>query len=159
MNNVNMVLLFFLIRTQMAVHTARTSKKFVKWATFDTVLRRVNFEEEKRRDSFPCKCGKAIFRQSRRLKSQKFACPWTLVTHGDTDSRKLVNLCPVKFFPCYYLFIYHWQKMFYIALGKANWSQPKIENSYIYITSVTTSTATSVKLWYAKWEERFNCSI
>ena len=33
----------------------------------------------------------------------------------------------------YYLFIYRWQKMFYIALDKANWSQPKIEKSYIYI--------------------------
>ena len=31
------------------------------------------------------------------------------------------------------LFIYRWQKMFFIALDKANWSQSKIENSYIYI--------------------------
>ena len=30
-----------------------------------------------------------------------------------------------------YLFIYRWQ-MFYIALGKAKWSQPKIEKSCIY---------------------------
>ena len=33
----------------------------------------------------------------------------------------------------FYLFIYRWQKMFHIALDKANWSQPKIEKSYIYI--------------------------
>ena len=31
------------------------------------------------------------------------------------------------------IIIYCWQKMFYLALGKANWSQPKIEKSYIYI--------------------------
>ena len=32
----------------------------------------------------------------------------------------------------YYLFIYYWQKMYYIALDKANWSQPKIEIIYLY---------------------------
>ena len=31
------------------------------------------------------------------------------------------------------IIIYRWQKMFYIALDKANWSQPKIEKLYIYI--------------------------
>ena len=46
---------------------------------------------------FLFKCGKAIFQQSRRLKSQNFLLS---VNHGhDTDFSKLVNLYPVKNFP------------------------------------------------------------
>ena len=52
------------------------------------------------RVSFTLKCGKAIFKQSRRLKSQNF---FLGVNHGHhIDFGKLVNLCPVKKFFSYF---------------------------------------------------------
>ena len=47
-----------------------------------------------RRVSFPFKCRKAIFRQSRKLKGQNF--PLGVSHIHDNDFSKLVNLCPVK---------------------------------------------------------------
>ena len=89
------MVLFLQFELKIAVHAALTKKKTGKWTTF---LRRVNpiFMFFRRRVSFPYKCGKAIFRQSRRLKSQNFPLH---MNHGySTDYSKLVNLCPVKHF-------------------------------------------------------------
>ena len=73
LDTVNMVVLFFQFKFKMAVHATRTKRTFLKWTTFDTFLRKVNFIFVfSRRVSFPCKCGKAIFWRSRRLISQKF---------------------------------------------------------------------------------------
>ena len=43
LDTVNIVLLFFQLELKMAVHAARTKRKFLKWTTFDTFLRKVNF--------------------------------------------------------------------------------------------------------------------
>ena len=69
----------------------RRTEKCVKWTTFHTFLRKVNFILMfSRRVSFPFKCGEAIFRWSRSsMISMK------LTPHGDTDFSKLVNFYPV----------------------------------------------------------------
>ena len=85
------------IVSDLRVCFLNTVTKFLKWTTFDTFLRTVNFVLTffSRRDSFPCKRWKAIFR---RLKSQKSPFSWAMVIHADTNFSKLVNLSPVKFF-------------------------------------------------------------
>ena len=55
-----------------------------------------HFDVSSRRVSFPFKCRKVIFRQSRRLKSPNFPLS---MNHGhNTDFSKLINLCLVKKF-------------------------------------------------------------
>ena len=43
LDTVNMVVLFFQFKFKMAVHATCTKRKFLKWTTFDTFLRKVNF--------------------------------------------------------------------------------------------------------------------
>ena len=43
LDTINMVLLFFQLKLKVAVHAARTRRKFLKWATFDNFLRKVDF--------------------------------------------------------------------------------------------------------------------
>ena len=43
LDTIDMVVLFFQFEFKMAVQAARTKRKFLKWTTFDTFLRKVNF--------------------------------------------------------------------------------------------------------------------
>ena len=89
------MVLFFQFILKMAVHAACTKRKICKvnnsWCFFKTSY--LHIDVLSRRVSFPFKCGKAIFQQSRRLKSQNGHA------HRDTDFTKLGKLCQIRRFP------------------------------------------------------------
>ena len=85
----------------MAVHAAHTKKKSVKWKTFDSFLRRINFiliffQEEL---ASLLSAGKPFFGNLEGWKFKIFPSAWTMVrSHWDTDFSELIKLCPLKRF-------------------------------------------------------------
>ena len=89
LDTVNTVL-FFQSELKIAVHAALTKKKLCEVNNF------FHFDVFDRRVSFPFKCEKVIFRQSRRAKSPNY--PLDINHAHNTDFNKLANFCQVKKF-------------------------------------------------------------